>query len=105
MDSGGGVLLDDDIKLVSSGILGLGDVRSSPSDEGVGVRLVTTGGDEGTNGGGATDGEQGTWPTVGQGGRLSCLFTQDLQGLNGPESLSFLAGRRDRFPKSTKTLG
>ena len=38
-------LLDDKI-IVSSGILELGDVGSSPVDEGEGAGLVTTGGNE-----------------------------------------------------------
>jgi hypothetical protein len=113
----GGKLLDD-IVVVSSGVLGLGDVESSPSDEeSEGVRLVMTGRDEGTTaegdadddegcGGVTTDGVVGMGSMIGQGGRFFCLLARDLQDHSGSRagSLPFLAGRVNQPPKSARTV-
>lgn len=111
MDFGSRVSFDD----ASIGKQGLDDARSGPSDEeegvrpvttGVGVGLVTTGGNEGMSEGRATDNESGTGSTIGEGRRLSCLLTRDLRdrSTNGPEALSLLAGRLDGSPKSVRAL-
>jgi len=101
--SGGGVLLDT---IVSSGILGLSDVGSSPlGEEGEGVEPVKTGKCEGGEGG-TTDGVEGIEPTTEKRGMSSCLFAQDLQDHSGSsqELLPFLAGRLDESPESVRTL-
>ena len=115
--SRGGKLLDD-IVVVSSGILGLGDVESSPSgEESEGVRSVMTGGNEGTTaegdaddkegcGGVTTDSVVGMGSVIGQGGRFFCLLARDLQDHSGSKvgSLPFLTGRVNRPPKSARTV-
>ena len=132
LQSGEGEVLLDDKTVAVNGILGLGDVGSSP------VELVTTvgneletlggneevvGGSEGVTGGiegvtvveesdedgdgedGATDGEGATRSGIAQ-GRSSCPFTLGLWGRlpDGPESWSFLASRLNGLPESTRAL-
>jgi len=81
VDSGGEALFDD-TAVVSRGILGFKDVGLCLSDEeGECVRLVKTGGNEGTavvgdnegSGDGTTDGRESIRSTTGQGGVTSCL--------------------------------